>query len=316
MTKLGFMPDLVRGITKLVGKEEEAPKAEAAAAIRSSAEIAPLLKRVKIFIDNNDWSSAEIYCEKILDIDPENSDAYVYKLLASLGLTRLEDLAYANDYFGNSVHYKNAIRYADEETSQRIIAYNNQVKARLQQAAERSNRKKELNASKQAVEMRIGQQVQAKRALEAQIEQAKTTGPKSNKGLAIATLVCFGLIVVSFIVMMVTIAAQVANDDTASPAIVLLPMAMIIVYMIVNGRLCRSRGASGAMSLLNLVTYMLFGVGYAIYALVKEHKRVTGKNININELQSRLTAVEGELDQSRSALSTINKTIEDFNNGK
>jgi tetratricopeptide (TPR) repeat protein len=317
MTKLGFMPDLVRGIKKLVGKEEEAPKVTAEPqAIKAAAEIAPLEKRVKIFIDNGDWSSAEIYCEKILDIDPENGNAYVYKLLVSQNVTTIEDLAYMNSYFGSTVYYKNAIRYADEETAQRIIACNNKVKERMQLRADRDRRRTELNNSRQAVEAKIEQQLQAKHRLEGEIELAKNAGKTDAKKLAITTLVFFAMIFVAFIGMMVYLAALVADGyGNSSGAEALIPfLIVIILYLVFNAKLCKARGTSRALVLLNFVTYMIYGAGYSVYVLFKEHKKTTGRNANVNDLQASLAAINAEIDTSRSALSNINKAIADFNN--
>ena len=37
-------------------------------------EIDALLKRVFMFLEEGDWSNADKYCEKVLDIDPENAE--------------------------------------------------------------------------------------------------------------------------------------------------------------------------------------------------------------------------------------------------
>ena len=37
-----------------------------------NANIAALLKRAFMFLEDGDWDSANKYCEKVLDVDPEN----------------------------------------------------------------------------------------------------------------------------------------------------------------------------------------------------------------------------------------------------
>ena len=85
MSKLGFMQDLVRGIKKLVSADGASGGKETVvvqSAASGSANVEPLLKRASMFLEDGDWTSADEYCEKILDLDPENAQAYWVKLLA------------------------------------------------------------------------------------------------------------------------------------------------------------------------------------------------------------------------------------------
>ena len=76
MSKLGFMQDLIRGIKKIAQKETPAPaETTAAAAPAPGANTAPLLKRAFMFLEDDNWQEADAYCEKVLDIDPENAQA-------------------------------------------------------------------------------------------------------------------------------------------------------------------------------------------------------------------------------------------------
>ena len=38
-----------------------------------------------MFLEDGDWNSANEYCEKVLDMDPEDPSAYLGKLLSELG---------------------------------------------------------------------------------------------------------------------------------------------------------------------------------------------------------------------------------------
>ena len=83
MSRLGFMQDLIRGIKKILGAE-----AVAGAANTTS----PLLRRASLFLENREWKNAESYCERILDQEPENAQAYVCKLMAELQVSDRADL--------------------------------------------------------------------------------------------------------------------------------------------------------------------------------------------------------------------------------
>lgn len=112
MSKLGFMQDLIRGIKKIAqpGESKTVP-VKAAAAPGGSTAAAPLLKRAFMFLEDGDWSSADEYCEKVLDMDPENAEAYLGKLMAELKTGRREALKDCKASFDGSKNYQKAVRF-------------------------------------------------------------------------------------------------------------------------------------------------------------------------------------------------------------
>lgn len=90
----------------------------------------PLLKRAFIFLEDGDWANADQYCEKVLDIDPENAYAYLGKLLTELKLTHEELLGECEEPFDNRNNYKKIIRFADAELKARIDGYADQIAER------------------------------------------------------------------------------------------------------------------------------------------------------------------------------------------
>lgn len=85
MSKIGFINDLVRGIKKVVKTDE--PKAAAKETVGVSpvsANAAPLLKRAFMFLEDGDWAKADDFCEQVLNLDPENAQAYLGKFLVSV----------------------------------------------------------------------------------------------------------------------------------------------------------------------------------------------------------------------------------------
>ena len=60
--------------------------------MENNSNIETLLKRVDIFLEDGNWVAANEYCEKILDIDPENADAYLGKLMTELNVHNREAL--------------------------------------------------------------------------------------------------------------------------------------------------------------------------------------------------------------------------------
>ena len=78
ISKLGFMQDLIRGIKKIIQTDKALVKEFGV--LGGNTNIAPLLKRIFMFLEDKDWNAANEYCEKVLDIDPENALAYLGKL--------------------------------------------------------------------------------------------------------------------------------------------------------------------------------------------------------------------------------------------
>ena len=113
MSKLGFMQDLIRGIKKLTDNDKPAAK-ETVVVQETAANTVPLLKRAFIFLEDGDWNSADEYCEKVLDLDPENAQAYLGKLMVELRVRKVDDLANCEQPFDASNSYQKVIRFSDK----------------------------------------------------------------------------------------------------------------------------------------------------------------------------------------------------------
>ena len=124
MSRLGFMQDLVRGISKFVQTQAPAaapaPKTEV---VIGNTDTAPLLKRVFIFLEDGDWNSADEYCEKVLDIDPENAQAYLGKLLANVKAHNKEALKDCKEPFASNPHYLKVVRFGDAKLKEELQKY-------------------------------------------------------------------------------------------------------------------------------------------------------------------------------------------------
>ena len=124
MGKIGFMQDLVRGVQKILndGKAEPQIVKETvvvpAAAAGSGTE--PLLRRAFMFLEDGDWRSADEYCEKVLDLEPENAEAYLGKLMAKIGINKRENLDKTSVEFGIYPECQKAIRFASPELKAEI----------------------------------------------------------------------------------------------------------------------------------------------------------------------------------------------------
>lgn len=79
------------------------------------------LKRANMFLEDKDWSHANEYFEKTLDIDPECSSAYVGKLKVELSCSSDDDLIkYSTTLLNQSPHWKRALIYASPSYQQKL----------------------------------------------------------------------------------------------------------------------------------------------------------------------------------------------------
>lgn len=124
MLKLGFMQDLIRGIKKLA--EKPAQKEEARGATSAGGfgtDVAPLLKRAFMYLEDGNWKSANEYCERVLDINPENAQAYLGKLMSELQCRDESDLRDCEEPFDGRNSYQKAVRFGDEKLKSELIGF-------------------------------------------------------------------------------------------------------------------------------------------------------------------------------------------------
>ncbi len=96
MSRIGFIQDLIHGINKVLGtdkKEAPQPQQVIQQVVQGGANAESLIKRAFVFLDDGDWDSADDYCEKVLDIDPDNGQAYLGKALVEFKAKSAADLA-------------------------------------------------------------------------------------------------------------------------------------------------------------------------------------------------------------------------------
>lgn len=119
MGKLGFVPDLIRGIKKLIGEAKPVQK-EIEKNSPTQITTSNLEKRIRLFLEDGDFENAKAYCEKILDLDSENAFAYIGRLLVEYRCKTLEELKNkASDYSCNN-NYLKAYRFGTSKQKEEL----------------------------------------------------------------------------------------------------------------------------------------------------------------------------------------------------
>ncbi len=121
--KIGFVSDLIRGIKKVVVKEDEKPLSQTTIIQNTSASAEPLVKRAFLFLEDEEWERADEFCEKALNIDPENAMAYLGKMLIAFKMKKTQDIATTDKEYWHDKNYQKAIRFADENLKAQLLQY-------------------------------------------------------------------------------------------------------------------------------------------------------------------------------------------------
>ena len=134
MSKLGFMQDLIRGIKKIVSEKDETHTVTETHTATGNANIEPLLKRAFMFLEDKDFKNANIYCEKVLDQDPENAMAYLGKLMAEMYVSKREQLKDSEESFDDSNNYQKILRFGDDSLKKELTDCIKYINERNEQA--------------------------------------------------------------------------------------------------------------------------------------------------------------------------------------
>ena len=130
MNKLGFLQDLIRGIKKILSTTDQKTVINENIVIGENVNVSALLKRVFMFLEDGNWEDADEYCERVLDQDPENAQAYLGKLMVEQQVKQFKKLAKCSKPFDTSKNYQKIMRFGDDDTKTTLMDFVDQIKKR------------------------------------------------------------------------------------------------------------------------------------------------------------------------------------------
>ena len=140
----------------------------------TSSPTASLLTRAFMFLEDGDWKSADAYCERILDTEPQNAYAWLGKLMAELKVRNREGLQYCKKPFDDSANYQKAVRFGDEALVAELTGYISAMKAQKVGEKAKSNGKTGIMIVAAALVLCVG-------LLVAVLLTKKTNTPEAKK---------------------------------------------------------------------------------------------------------------------------------------
>lgn len=127
MGKIGFLQDLVRGVKKVLAASAPALQTQERAVQTAGEKAKPLLERAYIFLEDGNWKKANQYAEKVLDLEPKNTDAYLCKFLAAgehFSFDRLQaETSELNKVVPLDADFFNAVEFANEKQKAQLDAF-------------------------------------------------------------------------------------------------------------------------------------------------------------------------------------------------
>ena len=93
MSKIGFIQDLIRGVSKVLGKDKKPEHVRETVVVQSEGGTNndALLKRGRIALEDGEWENADGYFDRVLDSDAECAEAYAGKFLAAKHCSTLNE---------------------------------------------------------------------------------------------------------------------------------------------------------------------------------------------------------------------------------
>lgn len=127
MANLGFMQDLVRGVKKIIGINVSSPKAASIVQDVQTFDVDKAIKRANLYIEDGQGDKATELLDKVIDADPQNTNAYISKLILEAKVKSGNDLVDSEEVLFDSKNLQRAIRFADDALKQKLtdIKYEN-----------------------------------------------------------------------------------------------------------------------------------------------------------------------------------------------
>ena len=341
MSKLGFMQDLTRGIGKILPKNNAAAESygapAAAAAAASGAMIPNYVKRISMFVADGNFDDANEYCDKVLDLDPENADAHFYALLAApkVHCKSVKELAFLDFDFTALPQYQRAYRMANSERKAQLDACVAPMRQRLQERGDleavnqvRSRVHNKLQRRRNDLGRLIREKSQEIAKHTQAIQQQKTTfGSRSRKKTrtneqtrqieAYAYFVSLFIILVGAIVL---IAASGIGAILIGLLLIFSGVSAMVYSYIELSRQYWMRYVLSTRILFYLLSLTIVGIYLSVIALkgrqpdgttgARDYNAGNLANLSKSELEKLIRAANAELNKLNAALGALPESVD------
>lgn len=118
MGKIGAIQDLLRGIGKIIGTNSSPLSRTHATLVNPEA--STLVLRGNMALEDGNYSGAENFFERALDLDPSNAYAYLGKFLSAYNISSLDELENKACPLDDNKEFKRAVQFADPTLAKKL----------------------------------------------------------------------------------------------------------------------------------------------------------------------------------------------------
>lgn len=134
MGDVTFFGSLTENIERIIDKTRGRAVKETVVFNNDSGDVAPLLERGFLFLEDKDWNKADEFFESVLNKDPKNGQAYLGKLLVDLEISKFDNLQNFHTSFSDNNNYEKIMRFADSELKENVKKCNDIIVRRNEEA--------------------------------------------------------------------------------------------------------------------------------------------------------------------------------------
>ncbi|GEM_PF-1802171 len=165
ISKIGFIQDITDALERLIKKDKPVKIVEAPV-----GNVESLKKRAFLFLEEGDFAQAVQYFEKVLDLNPEDSECYWGKMLAGFNCRAEKQLECIMVPISVDKNYRMALRFANEEQAAKYKRYSDLIDEKIAEARRRKEEEERL-AREEAERKRREEEEKARIAAEAAKEK-------------------------------------------------------------------------------------------------------------------------------------------------
>lgn len=239
MGRIGFMQDLLDAITKIVKYTNKETVDitrnfdKDTSIITETVSVSSLLKRVDLFLVDKNWNSANEYCEKILDIEPENHIAYIRKVMAKNHCPKESDLYKFGNKFIEDSDFRKAVDFANEDTRKTYLSY--PQKYYQIQIKNEENKLEQIYSDNKAKEGTALSRVNECSNMLVPLKISYEKHIKNGKKAKIISVVILAIILLLFNIIMITGNSSEDAGDMAGMSITLTIFYAALIGVTING---------------------------------------------------------------------------------
>lgn len=148
--------------------------------------VAAYLKRAIMALEDGEWRRADDFCEQALNIDPENAQAYLGKLMAELKVKTQDNLKDQPAPFDGNNNYQKVIRFGDDQLKAMLASCLTHIKARVEQmriARQKQEEEERIARQKREEYAKKKQEEKERAAREKRMEEERIAYRRRQEGL-------------------------------------------------------------------------------------------------------------------------------------